>query len=221
MRAENYAREKMGLQEDESMEEVGGAEEPPSAWEQELNDICDEADGRAAPTPAAEDVDTVRRRELRQEALHKFRAWLTYAGQIKWDEEFPGRNIPKNRADIKPMEHLIGLPVGKMYLKIFETDPLRNNFGYLPYMAICSKGQIGALQAESFCERVFSIAKGVINDGNTGLDDDYIDKVTTLRANERFMKFMKENHHDEVFAVACDGGLRRYEDSLISLISIQ
>ena len=70
----------------------------------------------------------------------------------------------------------------------------------------CSKGQIGALQAESFCERVFSIAKGVINDGNVGLDDDYIDKVTTLRANERFMKFMKQNHHDEVFAVAVDNG---------------
>ena len=52
-----------------------------------------------------------------------------------------------------------------------------------------NRGQIGACQAESFFERVLSIAKGLINDGNVGLDDDYIDKVTTLRANARFMKF--------------------------------
>jgi len=51
-------------------------------------------------------------------------------------------------------------------------------------------------------ERVFSVANCLINYGNVGLDDDYIDKATTLRANARFMKFMRENHHAEVFAAA-------------------
>mmetsp|Transcript_53999 Transcript_53999/g.128691 ORF Transcript_53999/g.128691 Transcript_53999/m.128691 type:complete len:88 (+) Transcript_53999:2-265(+) len=44
-----------------------------------------------------------------------------------------------------------------------------------------------------------------LDDGNVVIDDDYIDKVTTLRANARFMKFMRENHHDEVFAPAKTG----------------
>jgi hypothetical protein len=64
------------------------------------------------------------------------------------------------------------------------------------------RGQIGDCQAESFCERVFFIAKGVIKDGNVGLDDDCIGKVTTLRANARFMQSMRENHLAEVFAAA-------------------
>jgi hypothetical protein len=31
--------------------------------------------------------------------------------------------------------------------------------------------------------------------------DKFIDKVTTLRANRRFMKFMRANHHNEVFPI--------------------
>ena len=38
-----------------------------------------------------------------------------------------------------------------------------------------------------------------LDDGNVVIDDDYIDKATTLRANARFMKFMREHHHAEVF----------------------
>ena len=96
------------------------------------------------------------------------------------------------------MDHLIGLPGGKMYLKIFETSPTGTNFKYLPYMTVNSKGHIGACQAESFCESVFSIAKGVINEGNVGLNDDCMNTVTTLT-------FMRENHRAEDMAAATTG----------------
>ena len=43
--------------------------------------------------------------------------------------------------------------------------------------------------------------KQVVNDTNTRLGDNFIDKVTTLRANKKFTKFMKANHHREVFTI--------------------
>ena len=43
--------------------------------------------------------------------------------------------------------------------------------------------------------------KQVVNDTNTRLGDNFIDKVTTLRANKKIMKFMKANHHHEVFTI--------------------
>ena len=47
-------------------------------------------------------------------------------------------------------------------------------------MAGCSKGQIGALKAESFCERVLSQANLVMNEGNTLLSDAELDMPVVL-----------------------------------------
>lgn len=41
-----------------------------------------------------------------------------------------------------------------------------SNFGYLPVMARSSRCNIGALAAESFCERVISARNIVKTDGN-------------------------------------------------------
>eukprot|EP00966_Prymnesium_polylepis_P039974 928125-Prymnesium_polylepis.1 len=55
-----------------------------------------------------------------------------------------------------------------IYKKIISTDVhKKQDYGHLPVMAACSKGQIGALNAESFCERVLSAANLVVTDGNT------------------------------------------------------
>ena len=45
------------------------------------------------------------------------------------------------------------LPMGKLYKDMSSKNP---KFGFLPRMAQASKGQIGALNAESFCERCLS-----------------------------------------------------------------
>ena len=64
--------------------------------------------------------------------------------------------------------------------------------GLVPLMASCSKGQIGALNAESFCERVLSQSNLVMTDGNTLLSDEEIEMVVILRVNREFMEFMRE-----------------------------
>ena len=61
-------------------------------------------------------------------------------------------------------------------------------------MAACSFAQIGALNAESFCERVLSCANLVIDKGNTMLHDDEIEKVVTLRMNRKFMECMRTEY---------------------------
>ena len=57
-----------------------------------------------------------------------------------------------------------------MYPK-FETS---FEYGYIPLMASSSYGQIGALNAESFCERMFSCADDVMDSGNTLLGPEYL-----------------------------------------------
>jgi hypothetical protein len=64
-------------------------------------------------------------------------------------------------------------------------------------MASCSYASIGALNAESFCERVLSAASLVVTDGNTLLSPEEVEMLSVLRINRRFMeicrsKFAKE-----------------------------
>jgi len=47
----------------------------------------------------------------------------------------------------------------------------RAKFGFLPLMAGCCDGQIGAVNAESFAERIISCANLTMADGNTLLND--------------------------------------------------
>ena len=83
--------------------------------------------------------------------------------------------------DLKPMlDHL-------------EKENKGGKFGYLPLIMGCSVGQLGALNAESFAERVNSAAKLLIDDKNTSLADPLIDKLVVLRMNKSFMEFMRSN----------------------------
>ena len=61
----------------------------------------------------------------------------------------------------------------------------------------CSPAQIGALNAESFCERVISCANLVVTDGNTLLADEEVTMLTILRMNREFMEYMRAKHNAE------------------------
>jgi len=52
--------------------------------------------------------------------------------------------------------------------------------------------QIGALCAESFCERILSEANDVCHDGNTLLDTEEINMLVVLRMNREFKEDMRE-----------------------------
>ena len=116
---------------------------------------------------------------------------------VSWSEYYP---------DLKPINgpsggeydlihDLMPLDMGVLYKKIIASDPERKVYGHLPYMAGCSEGQIGALNAESFCERVLSCSNLVVSDGNTLLEDEEVTKMVILRMNRGFMEYMRANYN--------------------------
>ena len=65
------------------------------------------------------------------------------------------------------MRDLMDLPMGNIYKKIIESDEGAKLYRHIPLMASSSKYQIGALNAESFCERVLRCAGHILTEGNT------------------------------------------------------
>ena len=115
--------------------------------------------------------------------------------KIDWKKEFPSATLP---AQPDLVTDLLHLDVGKLYKKISANDEGRRMYGFIPDMASCSSAQIGALNAESFCERVLSCANLVIDEGNTLLGDDEIEKVVTLRMNRDFMELIRAEYPELV-----------------------
>ena len=64
-------------------------------------------------------------------------------------------------------------------------------FGYLPRMALAS---IGAMNAESFCERILSCASLVVTDLHTSLDHEEVRMLTMLRMNKSLMEYMRKEY---------------------------
>ena len=62
-------------------------------------------------------------------------------------------------------------------------------------MALSSRGQIGTLLAESFCERILSQGNLVLVDGNTLLSDEELEMIVVLRMNRAFMKYMRTHYN--------------------------
>ena len=64
-------------------------------------------------------------------------------------------------------------------------------------MASSSVGQLGALSAESYCERILSCANNVVTKNNTLLGDEEMEMVVVLRMNRQFMQYMREHYKAE------------------------
>ena len=130
-------------------------------------------------------------KEAKERAKKALRAWRLLT--IDW-RAYSTETTFKSPEDIDLME-LLHIDVGPLYLKIkAEANPA---YGYIPLMASSSYGQIGALNAESFCERMFSCAGGVMDSGNTLLGPEYLEWLTVLRMNKDFMDFMRFHYPDE------------------------
>ena len=114
---------------------------------------------------------------------------------IDWKAEFAEKKL--KGADL--LDDLIDLDIGRLYEKIItEVDPDRQKYGFLPLMAGCCDGQIGALNAESFAERVISGANLVMTNGNTLLGDQMLEMLVVLRMNREFMEFMRREYAEEM-----------------------
>ena len=90
-------------------------------------------------------------------------------------------------------------------------------FGYLPMMAVAT---LGALNAESFCERVLSCVKLVVSDLHVSLKAEEIRMLVILRMNRGFMKYMRSSYPDTPLSefravdtyVRAHGGVQALED---------
>ena len=107
---------------------------------------------------------------------------------VDWKGEFPEANLK----DVDLLHDLMDIDLGRFYHKLItKADPDRSRFGFFPLMAGCCDGQIGALNAESFAERVISGANLVMTNGSTLLGDKRLEKLVVLRMNREFMEFME------------------------------
>ena len=68
-------------------------------------------------------------------------------------------------------------------------------------MASCCECQIGALNAESFAERVNSGAKLILTTLNSNLSDEDIEKFGVLLMNRNFMSYMRKHYFNEMKAL--------------------
>ena len=88
----------------------------------------------------------------------------------------------EERYDFEPADAMIKLlymDMGPVYLQLEKEA----NLGWLPRMASCSRGQLGALMAESFCERILSCAKQVLHAERLSLKPEECEKIVILRMN--------------------------------------
>lgn len=117
------------------------------------------------------------------------KGWWGY--EVDWQGMHPNDGLPESQdliADLMPLD------IGKLYKKIEADDKDRKKYGFSPLMASCSYRQLGALNAESYNERVNSVGKLVLTDGNTLLSDEEIEMLMVLRMNESFMRHMREHY---------------------------
>ena len=130
------------------------------------------------------------------EAKRTFKSWRMLARTPSfWPDAF---SELKHKEALDSVGDLMPLDVGHLYREIAAKDIDRKIYGYIPAMASCSYGQIGALNAESFCERVLSIANMVLTEGNTLLGDEELSMLVVLRMNRQFMDFMRTHYYEEL-----------------------
>ena len=115
---------------------------------------------------------------------------------VPWKTLFPDLTTFDLIDDLMPID------IGVVYIYIEKKeDPDRSKFGLIPLLASCSDGEIGALNAESFAERIISAVDLIMTDGRTALDDSTMDKLVVLRMNRDFMTFMRKQYFHEIKAL--------------------
>jgi hypothetical protein len=119
------------------------------------------------------------------EADASIKAWRKIA--VPWWDLYSSAALPEK---LNLVEHLLPLNPGAAYKYIAKLGTC----GLIPQMAMCSEGELGAVNAESYCERVLSCAKNVMPDGRTLLSSDELEMIVMLRMNKGFMQHMRETY---------------------------
>lgn len=155
-----------------------------------------------SPETDEEEDEAARTFRLEKEFKKVWDAWRVKMKEVNWSSV--DKNIQFKNPQKPGMMELMQVDIGKLYAAMEQQNDMP--YGYLPLMAGCSVGQLGALNAESFSERVLSCANNVLHCGNTLLSDEEVEMVTVLRMNRDFMDFMRSHYGNVVrqqFKMTC------------------
>ena len=142
------------------------------------------------------DESALRKRstELRTEAVHAFAKWKRMMAGINFRTVFPDLKLTD---PVDVVKDLRKAPLGAFYQKLIKEEDNRRcskkskrKFGLLPLMATHSIACVCALASASFCERINSMGKHLVNKQSSCLDPKIIDMLVTLRMNKKFHKFL-------------------------------
>lgn len=138
----------------------------------------------------AEQKKEKRREEITDEFERVFDEWARM--ELQWPEFFPECIQPGTPAkNIDIISDLMKVDIGKV-MRTLEKE--KKKYGLIPLLARGCTGQIGAVNSESFCERVLSQAALVLDEGNTLLADEEVEMLTVLRINRGFMEYMRDQY---------------------------
>ena len=143
---------------------------------------------------SAVDVDTgPRLSDLQLEFEIAYANWINYCSDVVFVDEFPSDLKGENEDDLCLVRDLMGLDISKLYTRADGPDTL--NMHRMPMLA---RQRIGENMAASFCERMNSIAKDIMDDGHTLLDSNELECMVILRANREFMRKVRGEWRDEI-----------------------
>ena len=146
------------------------------------------------------------------EFKHVSSAWNKYATQLRWKDLYPG--LP-NEPDL--VDDLMTLDLKTLMVeleKVNSSESNKNCFGYLPLMASCSKCQLGALNSQSYAERINSVANLIVTLKRGDLDTVLMNKLVMLRMNETFMEYLRTNRrHGNINVIS---GIDEIDDNIWS-----
>jgi hypothetical protein len=121
---------------------------------------------------------------------------------VDWLAEFPEAGLdPSFAGELGLIHDLMLVDMGELYKKAIINDvkKIHENthekvaecawFRFLPLIAGCCDGQIGAVNAESFAERIISCVNLAMADGSTLLSDKALEMLVVLRLNRSSMVY--------------------------------
>jgi hypothetical protein len=181
--------------------ELDGGERGGAAAGWGWDNVNGDLDSMDLDSAEPEENDTTRNERLQQahtsRLTQEFTAvaprWAQHAGQYttaaQWRAAFPDC-MPATVQVVDAVKHLRTLDL----LPWYTTAAATGRYGHLPLMATHSCCAVGLLASTSFCERINSQAKIVLNKKNTKLDGDMMNMVTTLRMNRELVAFLSDRY---------------------------
>jgi len=141
-------------------------------------------------------IDALNAQQEFKKVIKKWRNWTP-----NWKDLYPKKEFTHSKdangedfCDPDPFEELIDIDMAILMKRIEEYNSDNNAiFGYLPMMCRLSPCQLGALNAQSFVERMNSAAKLIVGEKRTSLNHELIDKLVVLRLNRDFMVYCRQH----------------------------